>query len=43
MCETTPDLYEIVIYKLYLCTSAPTAPTTTSAVDLDSGGCELSF
>jgi hypothetical protein len=43
MCETTPDLYEIVIYKLYLCTSAPTGPTTTTAADLDSGGCEEVF
>ena len=42
-CEATPDLYEIVIYQLYLCTSAQTAPTTTSAVDLDSGGCQLTF
>ena len=43
MCETTPDYYEIVIYKLYLCTSAPTGPTTTTTVDLDSGGCEEVF
>ena len=42
-CEGTPDLYEVVIYQLYLCTSAPTAPTTSSTVDLDSGGCELTF
>ena len=33
-CETVPDEYEIVIYKLYLCTSSPTIPTTTSAIDL---------
>ena len=33
-CDTEPDLYEIVIYKLYLCTSAPTVPTTSSTVDL---------
>ena len=33
-CDTEPDLYEIVIYKLYLCTSAPTEPTTSSTVDL---------
>ena len=33
-CDTTPALYEIVIYKLYLCTSIPTEPTTSSAVDL---------
>ena len=33
-CETTPDFYEIVIYKMYLCTSAPTIPTTSATVDL---------
>jgi hypothetical protein len=33
-CETIPDLYEIIIYKMYLCTSSPTLPTTTSTVDL---------
>lgn len=33
-CETIPDLYEIIIYKMYLCTSSPTLPTTTSSVDL---------
>ena len=33
-CDTEPDLYEIVIYKLYLCTSSPTVPTTSSTVDL---------
>ena len=33
-CDTTPALYEVVIYKLYLCTSSPTAATETSAVVL---------
>ena len=33
-CDTTPTLYEITIYKLYLCTSIPTEPTTSSAVEL---------
>ena len=33
-CDSQPALYEIVIYKLYLCTSIPTVPTTTSTVDL---------
>ena len=33
-CDETPALYEVVIYKLYLCTSAPTEATTTSTVDL---------
>ena len=42
-CETAPDEYEITIYSLYLCTSAPTAPTTTDVADLDAGGCVLTF
>ena len=33
-CDTTPALYEVVIYRLYLCTSSPTEATTSSAVDL---------
>ena len=33
-CDEAPALYEIVIYKLYLCKSIPTEPTTTSTVDL---------
>ncbi len=33
-CEATPDEYEIVIYKMYLCTSAPTIPTTSAIVVL---------
>ena len=33
-CDTTPATYEVVIFKLYLCTSAPTEATTTSTVDL---------
>jgi|TARA_B100002051_G_scaffold253971_1_gene268351 hypothetical protein len=33
-CDTTPALYEVVIYKLYLCTSSPTEATTSSAVVL---------
>ena len=33
-CEATPDKYEIVIYKMYLCTSEPTIPTTTATVVL---------
>ena len=38
-CETEPDEYEVVIYNMYLCTSSPAIPTTTSTVNLDSGGC----
>ena len=33
-CDTAPAEYEIVIYKLYLCTSAPTEATTSSTVIL---------
>ena len=33
-CDTTPTLYEVVIYRLYLCTSSPTEATTTSTVVL---------
>jgi hypothetical protein len=33
-CDTVPDIYEVVIYKLYLCTSAPTEATTSSTVVL---------
>ena len=35
-CDTKPDIYEVVIYKLYLCKSAPTEPTALSTVDLTS-------
>jgi hypothetical protein len=40
-CESQPDSYGIVMYKMYLCTSAPTQPTTTAAADLTAGGCVL--
>ena len=33
-CDSQPALYEIVIYRLYLCTSIPTEPTLSSTVDL---------
>jgi len=33
-CEATPDTYEIVIYKMYLCTAAPTIPTTSATIVL---------
>jgi len=33
-CDTAPAEYEIVIYKLFLCTSAPTEATTSSTVVL---------
>jgi hypothetical protein len=40
-CESQPDSYGIEMYKMYLCTSAPTQPTTTAAADLTAGGCVL--
>ena len=40
-CEVTPTLYEVIIYKLYLCTSIPTEATTSSAVSL--GSCSQVF
>ena len=33
-CDEAPALYEVIIYKLYLCTSAPTEATTSSSVVL---------
>ena len=33
-CDEAPALYEVIIYKLYLCTSAPTEATTSSTVVL---------
>ena len=33
-CDEAPALYEVVIYKLYLCTSAPSEATTSSTVVL---------
>ena len=33
-CDSKPDIYEVKIYKLYLCTSAPTEATTSSTVVL---------
>ncbi|MDC3120954.1 hypothetical protein OA414_02110 [Candidatus Pelagibacter sp.] len=33
-CDETPALYEVVIYKLYLCSSSPTEATTSSTVVL---------
>ena len=40
-CGSQPDSYGINMYKMYLCTSAPTQPTTSSTADLDAGGCVL--
>ena len=35
-CQTEPDYYAITITEMGLCTAAPTAPTTSSAIDLSS-------
>ena len=40
-CESQPDSYGLEMYKMYLCTSAPTQPTTTAAANLTAGGCVL--
>ena len=40
-CQSEPSGYGIIAYKLYLCTAAPTAPTTTTVTDLAS--CEIAF
>lgn len=40
-CESQPDSYGLEMYKMYLCTSAPTQPTTTTAANLTAGGCVL--
>ncbi len=36
ICYTQPDYYSIKLIKLYLCTSEPTGPTSSSAANLDS-------
>ena len=40
-CDTEPDSYTITIYDMYLCTAAPTAPTTSASIGL--GNCERAF
>ena len=42
-CDTLPDNYEIRIYKLYLCKSAPTEPTTSSTAVLPPTSCSQFF
>ncbi len=37
-CVVTPDLYQVKLYELMLCTDAPTAPTTSLV--MDSSMCE---
>jgi len=40
-CYITPEYYGITIYEMGLCTTAPTAPTTTATAD--TSACELVF
>ena len=40
-CSVQPDSYGITMYKMYFCTSAPTAATTSDAADISS--CVLVF
>lgn len=40
-CSVQPDSYGITMYKMYLCTSAPTAPTTSESAVISS--CVLTF
>ena len=40
-CQDEPTSYGIVIYNVYLCTAAPTAPTVASSIDLTN--CEEVF
>lgn len=34
-CASAPDSYEVTVYEMYLCTAAPSAPTTTSSMGLE--------
>jgi hypothetical protein len=38
-CDSQPESYGIEMYEMYLCTSAPTQPTTSAEADLTAGGC----
>jgi len=38
-CNIEPDIYSIVMKKFYLCTSIPSAPTASAAVQYTSAGC----
>ncbi len=38
-CSIEPDSYSITMYKMYLCTSQPTAPTTLAITGYTSAGC----
>ena len=42
-CAIEPDSYGITMYKMYLCTSAPSAPTASAATGYTAAGCVLTF
>lgn len=39
LCFFEPDMYQFKLYEIGLCETAPTAPTTTSAFNRDTGSC----
>ena len=34
-CASAPESYEVIVYEMYLCTAAPSVPTTSSSMGLD--------
>jgi hypothetical protein len=42
-CEVAPDVYQIVLYDVGFCTSAPTAPSSSSGFDPSSENCTSLF
>jgi hypothetical protein len=40
-CNYEPDSYSIKMFKMHLCTSEPSAPTTSAATGYAAAGCEL--
>jgi len=42
-CEVAPDVYQIELYDVGFCTSAPTAPTTGSGFDASAENCTSLF
>jgi hypothetical protein len=42
-CSLEPDDYGITMFNMYLCTSEPSAPTTSAAAGLTAAGCVMVF
>ena len=42
-CAIEPDSYSITMFKMYLCTSEPSAPTSSAATGYTAAGCVLTF